>query len=299
MSQTNDVFDTSGAAATGSSPTFIVAVEQFFPKGERIIHDDLAIQILPFGFRTFAQLLRIPILRNWMVKLTEGQITGGWIAFPARKRYIDEKVIEAVDSGQVNAIVNLGAGFDTRAYRLHSLSKVPVWELDQTVNIDPKEKRILSIFGAVPSHVTLARINFQKEDIATVLRSKNYQINTKTFFIWEAVSQYLSESAIRLTFDFLSQAKAGSRLAFTYILKDFIEGENFYGEEAMYQRMVINQKVWHFGWNPKQIPDFLAEYGWQLIEDVSYHELAERYVTPSRRISGSMEIERMVYAEKL
>ena len=183
MSQTNEAINTRGAAATGSGPTFIVAVEQFFPEDERIIHDDLAIQILPFGYRTFARLLRLPRFRNWMVRLTEKQITGGWIAFPARKRYIDEKVVEAVDNGQVNAIVNLGAGFDTRAYRLPSLSKVPVWELDQTVNIDSKEKRILSIFGTVPSHVTLARINFQQEDIATVLRSNSYQINTKTFFI--------------------------------------------------------------------------------------------------------------------
>lgn len=287
------------AAGTGSSPTFIVAVEQFFPESERLIQDSLALQIIPFGFRTFAHLLRIPMLRNWMIRAAENQITGGWSAFPVRKRYIDEKIVGEVDSGQVDAIVNLGAGFDTRVYRLPALSKVPVWELDQAVNIDPKEKRILSIFGKIPAHVTLARINFQEEEIASVLKSHGYQENTKTFFIWEAVSQYLSEDAVRATFDFLSQAKTGSQLAFTYVLKDFIEGKNFYDEEAFYQRMIVNQKAWYFGWNPEQLADFLAEYGWRLIEDVGYEELNQRYAKSTGRNFGSMVIERVAYAEKL
>jgi methyltransferase (TIGR00027 family) len=287
------------AASTAAGPTFLVAAEQFFPERERIIHDNLALQILPFGYRAFAQLMRISIIRNWMIRLVQNQITGGWSAFLVRKRYIDEKVVEAVENGQVNSVVNLGAGFDTRVYRLPALSTVPVWEVDQAVNINPKEKRLQNIFGQIPAHVTLARINFQTEDIATILSSHGYQANTKTFFIWEAVSQYLTESGIRATFEFLSNAVTGSRLAFTYVLKDFIEGENFYGGEAFYQRMVVKDKVWHFGWNPEQLADFLGEYGWRLVEDLSYAELSNRYVKPTGRELSSMEIERIVYAEKL
>jgi len=234
-----------------------------------------------------------------MVKTTQNQITGGWSAFLVRKRYIDEKIVEAVEDGQVVSIVNLGAGYDTRVYRLPALRKVPVWELDQTVNIDAKEKRLLSIFGQIPTHVTLARINFQEEDIATVLTSHGYKKNTSTFFIWEAVSQYLTEQGIRATFDFLSKAVSGSRLAFTYVLKDYIDGENFYGEEAFYERMVVKDKAWNFGWQPEQLSDFLAEYGWRLVEDLSYAELNDRYVKPTGRQLSSMEIERIVYAEKL
>lgn len=287
------------AASTGSGPTFIVAVEQFFPEHERVIHDNLALQILPFGYRAFAQLMRISMIRNWMIRTAQNQITGGWSAFLVRKRYIDEKVVEAVDSGQVNAIVNLGAGFDTRVYRLPILSNVPVWEVDQAVNIDAKEKRLLNIFGQIPAHVTLAHINFQTEDIATVLASHGYQIDTKTFFIWEAVSQYLTEQGIRATFDFLSNATTGSRLAFTYVLKDFIEGKNLHNAEAFYQGMVVKDKAWNFGWHPEQLADFLGEYGWRLIEDLSYQELDDRYVKPTGRKLSLMEIERVVYAEKL
>jgi|NGEPerStandDraft_6_1074524.scaffolds.fasta_scaffold386565_2 hypothetical protein len=40
---------TKAAAKTGADPIFIVAVEQFFPKNQRIIEDDLSPKILPLS----------------------------------------------------------------------------------------------------------------------------------------------------------------------------------------------------------------------------------------------------------
>lgn len=299
MAQTKETIDTSRAAQTGVGPTFIVAVEQYFPSEQRIIEDSLALQILPRLYGFMVNMTRIPILRNWIVKATENEITGGWSAFLVRKRYIDEKVVEDVDSGQVDAVINLGAGFDTRIFRLPTLSKVPVWELDQTVNIDSKEKRLLNIFGKIPPHVTLVRINFQEEDIGDVLNEHGYPVNTKTFFIWEAVSQYLTQEGVRSTFDFLSHAETGSRLAFTYVRKDFIEGKTLYGQEKVYKRFVVKDQIWHFGFDPDHLADFLSNYGWRLIEDISYEELGNLYVKPTGRELTSMEIERVAFAEKL
>ena len=39
------------AAQTGSSPTMIVAIEQYFPEEKRIIKDDLAYRILPSSMK--------------------------------------------------------------------------------------------------------------------------------------------------------------------------------------------------------------------------------------------------------
>ncbi len=63
--------------------------------------------------------------------------------------------------------------------------------------------------------------------------------------------------------------------------------------------MLIKDKIWHFGFDPTQIADFLGEYGWRLIEDLSYEELNNRYAKSIGRNLPSMKIERMVYAEKL
>ncbi len=299
MTQANETFDTSGAAQTGSGPTFLVAMEQYEPPGQRIIDDDLAAKVLPRSYQFFLKPLRISRLRNWMINLFEKQVEGASSAFLCRKRYIDDTIVAAVENGSVAAIVNLGAGYDTRAYRLPALATVPVWEVDQPVNIEAKQKGIRRALGKIPSHVTLVPINFITQDLGDVLNKHRYAGDKKTFFIWEAVSQYLTETAVRQTFTYLSQAPTGSQLTFTYVLKDFIEGKNFYGEEKFYERMVIKEKIWHFGFDPAEVADFLGEYGWRLIEDLSYEELNNRYAKPIGRNLPSMKIERMVWAEKV
>ncbi len=299
MTQTNETFDTSNAAKTGSSPTFLVAMEQYEPVAQRIIEDDLALKILSGGERFFLKLMRISLLRKWMINLMEKQIKGASSAFLCRKRYIDETIVAAAENGSVAAIVNLGAGFDTRVYRLPALATIPAWEVDQAVNIEAKQKGVQSALGEIPAHVTLVPINFMTQDLGEVLNEYGYAGSEKTFFIWEAVSQYLTETAVRQTFDFLAQAATGSQLTFTYVLKDFIDGENLYGQEKFYERMLVKDKIWHFGFDPAQVADFLGEYGWRLIEDLSYEELNNRYAKSVGRALPSMVIERMVYAEKI
>ncbi len=287
---------TSKAAKTGPGAMVLVAIEQYYPEGERIITDDLAYRILPLGFR--AEVLLIGRFKDWIIRKSEKKVPGLWAGIMGRKRYIDDRVADDAD-GQVEAVVNLGAGFDTRAYRLQALANVPVWEVDQPQNIDGKRSRLQMLFQEVPTHVTLVPIDFDQEDLATVLASHGYDPDRKTFFIWEGVTQYLTESGIRATFQFLATAPAGSRLALTYTPKDFIDGEVFYGQEYLYKRMLLKDRIWFFGLDPENVDDFLGEYGWRVLEHLGYDELDERYVKPTGRELQSMAIERIIYAEKL
>jgi methyltransferase (TIGR00027 family) len=273
----------------------LVAMEQYYPEDKRIITDDLAGPILPFGFR--AEVRLIGRFKDWVITKSEEKVPGLWGGIMARKRYIDDKVSDDVDS-RVDAVVNLGAGFDTRAFRLQALAEVPVWEVDQKRNNDSKGARLTKLFHEIPTHVTLVPIDFDHEDLATVLASHGYEPDRKTFFIWEGVTQYLTEGGIRATFDILAKAPAGSRLAFTYTPKDFIDGEVFYGQEFLYKKMLLKDKLWLFGFDPDSVDDFLGEYGWRVVEHLGYDELGERYVRPTGRELQSMAIERMVLAEK-
>ena len=274
----------------------LVAMEQYYPEGERIIVDDLACQILPFAFR--AEVRLIGPIKDWVIRKSEEKVPGLWGGIMGRKRYIDDKVIESAD-GHLEAVVNLGAGFDTRAFRLPALDRVPTWEVDQPQNIDAKRSRLEKLFEPVPDHVTLVPIDFDHEDLATVLASHGYEPDKKTFFIWEGVTQYVTESGIRATFDFLAKASVGSRLVFTYTPRDFIDGEVFYGQEYLYKKMLLKDKLWLFGIDPETIDDFLGEYGWRVLEHLDYEELGERNVKPTGRELQSMAIERMVFAEKV
>ena len=274
----------------------LVAIEQYYPEGERIISDELARRILPFGFR--AEVLLIGRYKDWIVRKSEEKVPGLWGGIMGRKRYIDDKTAEAVGRG-IEAVVNLGAGFDTRSFRLPALADVPAWEVDQAENIGAKRSRLERLFNEVPSHVTLVPIDFDHEDLATVLASHGYDADTKTFFIWEGVTQYLTENGIRSTLSFLAGAAPGSRLVFTYTPRDFIDGEVLYGQEYLYKKMLLKDKIWLFGFDPEDVDDFLGDYGWHVLEHLGYEELADRYVEPTGRKLEFMAIERIVYAEKL
>lgn len=141
------------AAKTGVSPTSLIAIEQYFPEKQHIIEDDLAYSLLPFGVRALVWLVRPNWVRDWLVRATEKNSPGIWGAIACRKRYIDEKLIDS--SNQIEAVVNLGAGFDTRAYRLSVLSDMPIWEVDQLENIKVKQLRLLKMFGKMPSQSNL------------------------------------------------------------------------------------------------------------------------------------------------
>jgi methyltransferase (TIGR00027 family) len=289
---------TKAAAKTGVSPMVMVAIEQHFPEEQRILVDPLAHQILPFSMRAFGALMRPAFARNWMVRSTEKSVPGIWGGMLCRKRYIDEKLSESI--GRIETVVNLGAGFDTRAYRLGALvrTRVPVWEVDQPENVAAKRARLRKLFKEVPAHVTLVSIDFDRKDLAAVMAAHGYSLEKRTFFIWEAVSQYLTEEGIRTTFAFFSRAAPGSILAFTYAREDFLEGKEMYGQEALYEKFVERENIWLFGMEPEGVAPFLQAYGWRVVEHLGYEELAERYVRPTGRALTSTPIERMVLAEK-
>ncbi len=284
------------AAQTGSSPTMIVAIEQYFPAEKRIIKDDLAYQLLPSSMKGIVGQMHLDSVRDWMIQTSEKESPGIWGGIMCRKRYIDEKLIDSIS--QIDAVVNLGAGFDTRSYRLEGLSSIPIWEVDQPETIKTKQKQLLKIFEDIPAHVHFASIDFDHDNLSTILGSLGYSYEKRTFFIWEGVTQYLTNTGIQSIFDFLAKAVCGSRIAFTYICKDFLTGRNADVWEKGYDNYV-RRKIWIFGMEPEIWPSYLKKYGWQIIEDLGYAEMAEKYIKPTGRKLSTSPIERMIYAEKL
>jgi methyltransferase (TIGR00027 family) len=279
------------AARTGAGPTTMVAIEQYFPLHKRIITDNLARQILPLRNRLFTQFNRLPWYRDWVIKRYEKRTPGFWSNVMCRKRYIDDKISDAMQS-QDFIVVNLGAGFDTRTYRLPALSAVPVWEVDQPVNFNIKKSRLQNMFGNVSDRITFVATNFEHGNLGNILASHGYPEDKKTFFIWEAVTQYLTEETFKAIFDFLSTVAIGSQIVFTYVDKTWIEKKHLHNPIPIH-------KTWLFGINPDDVADTLKSYGWSVIEHAAYEELSDRYIKPTRRQLVSSSNGYVVYAERL
>jgi methyltransferase (TIGR00027 family) len=164
--------------------------------------------------------------------------------------------------------------------------------------METKEKRLRKALGSIPANTKLVIVDFDCDDLGSILASRGYSVGARTFFAWEAVTQYLTEQGVQLTFAWLALAAQGSHLAFTYVRKNFMTGKTLYGWESGYKRFVAT-KVWQFGMEPEDCVTLLSGYGWRVIEDVGYDELTSRYIEPTGRGLASTPVERMVYAEKI
>jgi methyltransferase (TIGR00027 family) len=285
------------AAQTAFGPMVQAAIEQYEPPERRLVSDDLALSMLPAGQRAMVRAMRWPLLRRLTISAGERAVPGSWSLIACRKRYIDDKLDEALPN--IDSVVVLGAGMDTRAYRLARRSDIPVFEVDLPVNIARKKAAVAQAIGAVPASVRLVPVDFERDDLISALTGLGYRTDARTFFIWEGVTQYLSQDAVRATLVALrAAAPPGSRLVFTYVRRDFIEGANMYDAAILYKRFRQRQQVWRFGLDPEQVSAFVAEYGWQLVEQAGPDYYLRNYIEPTGRKLAASQLEWAAYAEK-
>ncbi|MCX2929088.1 SAM-dependent methyltransferase [Mycobacterium sp. CVI_P3] len=283
------------AAQTALGPMIVVAADQHEP--EPLMHDPWAAQLLPTAGRFTAALTRWSPVRTALKSATNKKISGGWSSFLCRKRYIDDQLRAALVN-DIDAVVILGAGYDTRAVRLPELADIGVCEVDLPANTMRKTAALHRAFGRTPPNMTLVPVDFETDDLTEVLGRAGFGPHRRTFYVWEAVTQYLTESAVRRTLAYLAQAAPGSVLAFTYVREDFLTGQHTYGAEGAREQFVVKSPLWRFGLRPTAVGSFLAEYGWREVEQVGPAEYAARYLVPAGRDLAVSEIERAVSAER-
>ncbi len=231
-----------------------------------------------------------------MIGATERSGPGLWANLACRKRFIDEKLDESL--ADIDAVVVLGAGLDTRAYRLARRTDMPVFEVDLPVNIDRKKAVVRRVLGGPPPSVRLVPVDFERDDLAAELAKHGYRTDSRTFFVWEGVTQYLTADAVRATFEYLRSAVAGSRLVFTYVQRDFIDGQNMYGAASAYRRFRVRRQIWHFGLRPDEVSEFVSEYGWRLVDQAGPDYFVRHYIEPAGRNLTASQLEWSAYADK-
>ncbi|MGK2901309.1 MAG: SAM-dependent methyltransferase [Mycobacterium sp.] len=284
------------AAQTAFGPTVLAAVEHNEAPERRLVDDDLAESFLPSGLRAVVRLTRVGLLRSAMIAASQRSGPGLWASIVCRKRFIDERISDPVN--EIDAVVILGSGLDTRGYRIARYSELPVFELDQQVNIERKTATVERVLGAIPASVRLVSVDFERDDVMAALADNGFHDTGRTLFIWEGVTQYLSPEAVHSMFEQLRAVAPGSRLIFSYVRQDFIDGTNLYGAEAVYRkfrrrrhlipRRVAHPQVWKSGFEPERVEEMLRGYGWRLFEQAGPSYYRDLYIRPTgRQISAS------------
>ncbi len=180
-------------AQTAFGPMVQAAIEQYEPPERRLVDDDLAGSILPSGQRALVHAMRWAPLRRLTVWASERAVPGSWSIIACRKRFIDDRLDEALP--EIDAVVILGAGMDTRGYRLarnttsrSSRSTSRSTSSARTPPCNGRSERRRVRFTWCPSTSSAMTLSPNSPNVG-------YRAEHRTFFVLEGVTQYLTEDA--------------------------------------------------------------------------------------------------------
>jgi methyltransferase (TIGR00027 family) len=212
----------------------------------------------------------------------------------ARTHHMDALLVEALSTGATQ-VVNLGAGFDSRAYRFRErFPQARFFELDLPAMIGAKRERVVKIFGAVPDRVVLVSTDFTTRPLDEVLRDAGYDRTQRTFFIWEGVTMYLPEAANLSTLRFIRSGSAsGSSVVYDYVLDAALrpDGGGIYGAKSTAAYLASVGEPLLTGWNQRQAAAIATREGLVVVSDIGPAELTARYLTGSDGQPDGMMVE--------
>jgi methyltransferase (TIGR00027 family) len=268
-------------------------IEQFQPDEARLFSDPIVKYLVGAPIRAMMQFASV---RNFTIKKTEAIMHGIYDAQICRTRFIDD-IVQANLSQGTGQLVILGAGFDMRPYRLHGMERVKAFEVDLPSVQEDKKKKLRKHFGRLPENVTFTPIDFDTQSLEAALARTALDSSRSAVFVWEGVTQYLHEEAIRQTLAFVGKSAPGSILTFTDVLKSMIERRSdISGADKMMDLMVKRSHPWLFGLGPHSIPSFLKPFNLKRIADVGNADYQARYLKPPGRNLVVSECERIIHA---
>jgi methyltransferase (TIGR00027 family) len=281
----NKTFETTemkkGSSTTAENVAFVRALESLKPEGERVCYDPYAASFLRKEYLTIMEMAASDPSKT--------PFPGLHNSLSARVRYFDDFVKSFLEEG-LEQLVILGAGYDTRAYRIDGLGdKVRVFEIDHPGTQGVKMKKIKKIFGSLPEHVVYVAVDFEINDFGQKLLEYGYKRSQKTIFIMEGLIYYLPPKAVDEILSFIvKNSSSGSAIIFDYVYESSIDRANgICGIRctACDQNEIKNAKKdmaeqgepYKFGVKDGTIEIFLSERGFSKILNVTAEDYKKIY----------------------
>jgi len=219
----------------------------------------------------------------------------------ARTKHMDE-ILEAAGKNGIKQMVNLGAGYDSRAYRYHkAMPAVRFFEIELPWMVTEKKRRVKAILGEIPDYVAYVPIDFITQNIPDELAKAGYDPSLKTLFIWEGVTYYISAEAVEATLQFIrDQSAAGSSVVFDYMSLGAIHGnwKKYPDTRRLSFWVKYRGEPFVFGIPEGEEIQWVEERGLQVLSDLDREALEERYLTMSngKLLGRSTSSFRIMYA---
>jgi len=194
-----------------------------------------------------------------------------------RTRFAEDSLAAACERG-VRQLVVLGAGLDTYAYRGAWRDRLQIWEVDHPATQVWKRQRLADAGIAVPSNLTFAPIDFERETLADGLAAAGCDPHRQSFFTWLGVVPYLTEEAVGSTLAFIASFPGGAQVVFDYAdPPESLPAEMRAAHERRAARVAGLGEAFRSYFDADAMRRKLTDLGFGKVEDMGPRQIAERY----------------------
>jgi methyltransferase (TIGR00027 family) len=261
------------ASGSAAGVALIRAIEAQRPEAERICDDPYARAMTTGGISFYLSKLVIDS------GLYERMAPGAVSFVIGRERYIDDFLKASLEEG-LDQVVILGAGFDTRAYRIAGIERTRVFEIDQPATQQVKLERLRKVIDPLPSHVTFLPVDFNTQALGERLHSSGYHEQGKTLFIWQGVTYFLTAEGVDRTLAFIANHSGpGSAVIFDYFYNEILRDTRRTDVKMMRRAARMTGEEYMFGIDQGQIEPFLTQRGFHDVRNVTIADLKPVYFT--------------------
>src|SRR5262245_20544980 len=167
------------ASRTAEQNALFRALESARPPHERVCDDPLARHFLSWPFALVMGVAAIPGGATAVCAYIDRRWPGVRSSVVARTRLIDDWIAAALNHG-IEQVVILGAGFDSRAYRLSRLAAIDIFEVDHPDTQVAKQGALKRVLSSTPKHVRFVPVDFKQNDLASPMKDAGYCESKRT-----------------------------------------------------------------------------------------------------------------------
>ncbi|MFA6331560.1 MAG: class I SAM-dependent methyltransferase [Methanoregula sp.] len=262
-------------SVTAEGVALIRATESAKPEGERICYDPYAVRFIrPEILAHFRDMP--PEQQEANRAAYDREFPGQRNSIASRVRFFDDTVRKKISEG-IRQVVILGAGYDSRAYRIEGIRQARVFEIDRAELQEVKKATVVQIFGSLPPHVTFLPLDLATSNIFTALIGAGFDRTQKAIFVMEGLLYYLPPPRVRdLLGETAREAEPGSSILFDYHDQSVVDGTHTSAITQNIRRHVAAVgEPFLFGMPKEGAEAFLSGFGYRIIRNVSNREFLE------------------------
>ena len=153
-----------------------------------------------------------------------------------------------------------------------------MFEVDHPDTQDAKRRALQRVVPRSLDNVRYVATDFNQGALESAMAASGYDETERTLFLWEGVTNYLTEAAVDATLRWCSRAEAGSVVIFTYVNRDVLtDPARYEGADRLVATLDNVGEQLTFGLDPAETAEFLAARGFVLERDLGaadYRRLA-------------------------